>query len=127
MDLDYRRIGGQGGPVYDDFEPSLTALATVISRNHKDLATLDAGLKAFATDREFGPEVVGVTGVRYRFDGDEHGILELENASREIRLGDKVELLVPHCDPNVNLYDRFYRTRGENVEEVWRIEAQGHA
>ena len=56
-----------------------------------------------------------------------NAILELENASREIRLGDKVELLVPHCDPNVNLYDRFYCTRGENVEQVWRIEAQGHA
>ena len=127
MDLDYRRIGGRGGPVYDDFEPSLTVLATVISKNHKDLATLDAGLKAFATDREFGPEVIGVTGVRYRFGGDEHGILELRNAGREIRLGDKIELLVPHCDPNVNLYDRFYCTRGENVEEVWSIQAQGHA
>ena len=25
---------------------------------------------------------------------------------------DDPELLVPHCDPNVNLYDRFYCTRG---------------
>lgn len=126
MDVDYRKIGGQGGAVYDDFQPALTVLATVISKNHEDRATTDAGLKAFATDRKFGPEVLGVEGVGYRFGGDEHGILELENPSREIRLGDKVELLVPHCDPNVNLYDRMYCVRGDEVKEVWRVTARGH-
>ena len=51
MDVDYRRIGGKSGQVYEDFRPALTVLATVISKNHDDRATLDSGLKAFATDR----------------------------------------------------------------------------
>jgi D-serine deaminase-like pyridoxal phosphate-dependent protein len=127
MDVDYRRIGGQSGLVYDDFQPALTVLATVISKNHEDRATTDAGLKAFATDRKFGPEVVGMRGITYRFGGDEHGILEWENPSRGIRLGDKVELLVPHCDPNVNLYDRIVCVRGDEVQEVWKVTARGHA
>jgi D-serine deaminase-like pyridoxal phosphate-dependent protein len=127
MDVDYRKIGGQGGAVYEDFQPALTVLGTVISKNHDDRATTDAGLKAFATDRKFGPEVVGIQGVSYRFGGDEHGILMLENPSREIRLGDKVEMLVPHCDPNVNLYDRVFCVRGDEVKEVWKITARGHA
>jgi D-serine deaminase-like pyridoxal phosphate-dependent protein len=127
MDVDYRRIGSRSGPVYEDFQPALTVLATVISKNHGDRATTDAGLKAFATDRKFGPELAGAQGITYRFGGDEHGILEWESPSREIRLGDKLELLVPHCDPNVNLYDRIFCVRGDEVKEIWRVTARGHA
>jgi D-serine deaminase-like pyridoxal phosphate-dependent protein len=125
MDVDYRRIGGKSGEIYDDFAPALTVLATVISKNHDDRATLDSGLKSFATDRKFGPELVGISGVEYRFGGDEHGILEIDNASREIRLGDKLELIVPHCDPNINLYDFMYVVQGDNVKEIWKVNARG--
>jgi D-serine deaminase-like pyridoxal phosphate-dependent protein len=125
MDVEYRNIGGKGGPVYDDFGQSLTVVATVISRSHEGVATVDAGFKAFATDRRYGPDVKGVTGVKYHFGGDEHGILELEKPSREIRLGDRPEFIVPHCDPNVNLYDRIYCLRGEKLEAVWTI-ARGY-
>lgn len=127
MDVDYRRIGSERGPVYEDFHPALTVLATVISKNHADRATTDAGLKAFATDRKFGPEVVGMQGISYRFGGDEHGILEWEDPGREVRLGDKIELLAPHCDPNVNLYDRLFCVRGDEVEEVWKVTARGNS
>ena len=126
MDVDYRLIGGQGGDIYEDFQPSLTVLATVISHNYDDRATVDSGLKSFATDRDFGPEVLGYEGVVYRFAGDEHGILTLENPVPAVKLGDKVELIVPHCDPNVNLYDRMYCTRGDKVVEVWKVTARGH-
>jgi D-serine deaminase-like pyridoxal phosphate-dependent protein len=121
MDVDYRMIGGERGALYDDFAPSLTVLATVISKNYADRATVDAGIKAFATDRKFGPEIKGITGVSYSFGGDEHGILGWQNPSREIRIGDRLEFLVPHCDPNVNLYDRLYCLRGEKVEAVWPV------
>lgn len=127
MDVDYRRIGGQGGPVYEDFAPSLSVLATVISKNHADRATLDAGYKAFATDRKFGPEIKGITGVEYQFNGDEHGALLFNNPSREIRLGDRLEFIVPHCDPNVNLYDRYYCVRGEKVVAVWPVAGRGYS
>jgi D-serine deaminase-like pyridoxal phosphate-dependent protein len=126
MDVDYRRIGGKSGSIYNDFQPALTVLGTVISKNYDDRATLDCGLKAFATDRKFGPEVIGITGVAYRFGGDEHGILTITEPSRPVRLGAKFRFIVPHCDPNVNLYDRAYCVRGENVVEVWPIGARGH-
>ena len=77
MDVDYRAIGGQSGDVYDDFRPAIHVLATVISKNHDDIATVDAGLKAFATDRDFGPDVSRPTGLTYAFRGDEHGALKL--------------------------------------------------
>jgi D-serine deaminase-like pyridoxal phosphate-dependent protein len=125
MDLDYARIGGRDGPVYDDFHQSLTVLATVISRSYKDSATVDAGRKAFSTDKPFGPVLKGISGVTYTFAGDEHGILELQDPSRDLRLGDRLEFVIPHCDPSVNLYDRIYALRGDRVEAVWPI-ARGY-
>src|SRR5439155_19624920 len=72
MDVEYRRIGGQSGALYDDFAPALNVLATVIHRSGNK-AIVDAGLKAFATDRAFGPEPVDAGVGRYEFAGDEHG------------------------------------------------------
>ncbi len=120
MDVEYRRIGGKSGAVYDDFAPALTVLATVIHRSGNK-AVVDAGLKAFATDRAFGPELLDVNGVKYEFAGDEHGRLVLEKPSREIQLGDRLRFIAPHCDPTVNLYDRINCVRGDVVEDVWPI------
>jgi D-serine deaminase-like pyridoxal phosphate-dependent protein len=125
MDVDYRRIGGKSGEIYTDFKPALTVLATVMSKNYDDIATIDAGLKAFATDRTFGPDVL-LPGVTYSFNGDEHGRLHLEKAEKEVKLGDKVELIVPHCDPNVNLYDRMFVCKGDKVVEIWQVLGRGH-
>jgi D-serine deaminase-like pyridoxal phosphate-dependent protein len=111
--------------VYTDFGVSLTVLATVISKSQPTQATIDAGVKAFATEKPFQPQPMDIDGITYRFAGDEHGVLDLKDASREIHLGDRLEFLVPHCDPTVNLYNQVYCLRGEKVEAVWRI-ARGH-
>src|SRR5215475_12725678 len=65
MDLDYRRIGGKGGPAYDDFEMALTVLTTVISVPSKEMAMVDGGLKAFSTDKPFVPGPLECPGVSY--------------------------------------------------------------
>jgi D-serine deaminase-like pyridoxal phosphate-dependent protein len=121
MDVEYRSVGGKSGAVYEDFAPSLSVMATVISKSFSDRATTDAGIKAFTTDRvKHQPEIKGATGVTLSYGGDEHGILTFNNPSREFKIGDRVEFIIPHCDPNVNLYDRIYCVRGENVVDVWR-------
>ena len=121
MDVEYRAIGGKSGAVYEDFQPSLTVMATVISKSYSDRATTDAGIKAFSTDRvKHFPEIKGATGVTLGYGGDEHGILTFNNPSREFNLGDRVEFIIPHCDPNVNLYDRIHCVRGEKLVDVWR-------
>ncbi len=121
MDVEYRAIGGKSGAVYEDFAPSLTVMATVISKSYDDHATTDAGIKAFASDKpKHLPEIKGATGVTLGYGGDEHGILIFNQPSRDFNIGDRIEFIIPHCDPNVNLYDRIYCTRGENVVDVWR-------
>ena len=105
MDLDYRRIGGRAGDALTDFEMALTVVATVVSVA-ADRAMVDAGLKAFSTDKPFPPEAVERPGVAYGFAGDEHGRLTITDPSRPPRLGERIEFFPPHCDPTVNLYDR---------------------
>ena len=40
-------------------------------------------------------------------------------------MGDKLELIIPHCDPVVNEYDVFYGVRNDKVEVVWPVTARG--
>jgi D-serine deaminase-like pyridoxal phosphate-dependent protein len=126
MDLDYNRIGGAEGPVYDDFRSALTVLTTVVSQR-PGTAIVDGGYKAFSTDRPFGPRPVdpALADVPYAWAGDEHGRLDLAKAQRAVRVGDRIEFLVPHCDPTVNLYEEIHCLRGGRVEAVWPIVARG--
>lgn len=125
MDTDYNRIGGKDGAVYQDFRNSLFVIATVISKPADDTVVLDSGYKALATDRPFMPELRNIKGAPFSWGGDEHGRLDISKASAPIHLGDRVEIVAPHCDPTVNLYDHIYVLRGDDVDAVWRIAARG--
>ncbi len=65
----------------------------------------------------YGPEAPSQPGSAYRWGGDEFGYLDRAT----VRLGDKIEFIPPHCDPTVNLYDRIYACRGDEVKSVWPI------
>jgi 3-hydroxy-D-aspartate aldolase len=112
MDLAYRREGL-------DFENAMTVLATVVSANHAGFVTVDAGYKAFSTDRGYGPEAVDLPGSTYRWGGDEFGYVDRPDGLP--KLGDRLEFIPPHCDPTANLYDRIYVCRAEQVEAVWPL------
>ncbi|MEP7117134.1 MAG: DSD1 family PLP-dependent enzyme [Acidobacteriota bacterium] len=125
MDADYARIGGaDGGEAYTDFRTALTVVSTVISVLG-DEAIVDGGYKAFATDRPFGPDPIGEPGLTYTWAGDEHGRLDLRQAERRLKVGDRVAFRVPHCDPTVNLYDEIHVLQGDQVADVWRVAARG--
>jgi len=114
MDLAYRREGL-------DFEHALTVMATVVSANHENLVTVDAGVKAFSTDRGYGPEALNLPGSKYRWGGDEFGYLDVEDSAKRPQLGDRIEFIPPHCDPTVNLYNAIHAHRRNKVEAVWRV------
>ena len=124
MDMEYGTIGGPDGSEYRDFKNALTVVTTVVSRP-PGFAIVDGGYKAFSTDRPFTPQPVGIEGVTYGWAGDEHGRLDLSSASRDLKVGDRVEFIPPHVDPTVNLYDSIHVLRGDLVEAVWPIAARG--
>jgi D-serine deaminase-like pyridoxal phosphate-dependent protein len=115
MDLAYRRIGGM------PFANAALVLATVISGNHSDRVTVDAGFKAFSTDRPFGPEVHDDARLRYTWAGDEFGYLLPDGNEIKLRIGDRVRFVPPHCDPTVNLYDLIYICEGDQVTDTWPV------
>ena len=124
MDIEYRDIGSKNSNQFLDFGVALYVLVTAISKPQSKLITVDAGFKSFASDKMV-PEFRDVEGVNFHWGGDEHGIVQLRNPSREIKLGNKLAMLTPHCDPTVNLHDYYFPYRDGVVHEIWPISARG--
>ena len=115
-------------PAGQRFEPSLAIDTRVVSANHPGHVTIDAGLKAMAT--EAGPPMV-IAGAdaasRYRFMGDEHGRLDTPDGMADPAIDARITLMPPHCDPTVNLYDHYAVCEGETVVALWPVTARGRS
>ena len=127
MDCQYLEIGGESNDeVYTDFAPSLTVVTTVLNTYFPKSITTDAGAKALTLNKP-GPWVIGEKDFSYNAGSDEFGVIKYETAGRSYTVGDKLELIVPHCDPVVNEYDQMYAIRSDRVEAVWPIAARGRS
>jgi D-serine deaminase-like pyridoxal phosphate-dependent protein len=90
----------------------------------KERYIVDAGMKSASNDS--GMAILkDIEGIDYRSAGDEHGILTLQNPSRDLKLGDKIELYPSHCDTTINLYDKYHGIRDGEVEVIWPIAGRG--
>ena len=125
MDMQYLAIGGENSEVYSDFVPSLTVLTTILNNRFPGRLTTDAGAKALTLNTP-AAGVIGEPGMEYNAGSDEFGGIRFTSPpSKEYQIGDKLELIVPHCDPVVNEYDQMYGIRNDKVEVVWEITARG--
>lgn len=126
MDMQYLAIGSEdGNPVYTDFVPSLTVVATVVNNRFAGRLTTDAGAKALTLNVPRAG-VVGEPTADYSATSDEFGVIAFKDApSKAYAIGDRIEMVVPHCDPVVNLYDVIYGIRGDRVERVIPVIARG--
>jgi D-serine deaminase-like pyridoxal phosphate-dependent protein len=127
MDCQYLEIGGESNDeLYTDFASSLTVMSTVLNTYFEKSITTDAGAKALTLNKP-GPWVVGEKGFVYNAGSDEFGVIKYEKTEKTYKVGDKLELIAPHCDPVVNEYDQMYAIRKDRVEAVWPILARGHS
>ncbi|MET3525657.1 DSD1 family PLP-dependent enzyme [Phenylobacterium koreense] len=109
------------------YERSLFVDARVVSANARGMVTVDAGLKAFATEgKPPRPEDEALAEGRYAFMGDEHGAL-VGPATADLAIGDMVRLSTPHCDPTVDLYESYHLVRGETLVDIWPVSARGRS
>jgi len=125
MDKQYGAV--ELAPGGSPFKTALTVAGRVVSTVQPDRVIVDAGFKAMATDA--GPALVhsgAPTDATYQFMGDEHGGIRLAEAAARPKLGDLVMLVAPHCDPTVNLHDRFHVVQGGKLVDIWPIEARGY-
>jgi len=123
MDRDYADNEQQRGVPM--FEHALFVKTQVISRGLSH-AVVDAGHKAHAIDSGL-PRVWG-RDLEFANGGDEHGILR-PRVDALPELGATVWLVPGHCDPTVNLHDRYVVVRGGLergvVDAIWPIHARG--
>ena len=125
MDSEYLAVE-HTGPQY---APALRMISSVISSNHAGHATIDAGTKSIYVTPGAPPQVIdGNTirqGVEYRWDyGDEHGHLIFAD-NTVMQPGERVELIVSHCDPTVNLFDELWIVQNDEVVDRWGITLRG--
>jgi D-serine deaminase-like pyridoxal phosphate-dependent protein len=115
MDARYRRVR-------PEFENALFVLATVLHAEGPR-AVLDVGAKGCGG--EFGPPELAGLAVQPegRRLSEEH--LLVDGLTAELREGQKLRLVPGHGCTTCNLYDRLQLVDGEEVLEVWPIEASG--
>ncbi|WP_454782861.1 DSD1 family PLP-dependent enzyme [Legionella sp. WA2022007384] len=127
MDVQYTSIGSQSNPEqFNTFKPALTLLTTVISNNRTEHVTVDAGTKSIYVD-QYKPKIISHQGLEYDWGGfgDEHGKITAVNGTQLPPYGDVLELVVPHCDPTINLFDQFFITEHDIVVDIWNIDLRG--
>jgi D-serine deaminase-like pyridoxal phosphate-dependent protein len=127
MDTQYLSIGSADNDArFVSFDPALRLLTTVVSVNHEGFVTVDAGLKSLYKDGG-KPQVImpDNTALEYDWFGDEYGEITSKDKSGLPPLGAVLELVTSHCDPTVNLFDRYYLTRGKQVIGTWPIDLRG--
>ena len=118
MDTYYaKRLGARG------LDFALTVLASVVSHRVPDRAVIDAGRKTVHGDYELpeaqedGIDVVALNA--------EHGHLSLGKNARDLKLGDKIEMISGYSDMTVFLHDVVYGIRNDRVEIVLDVAARG--
>lgn len=118
-----------GGCAMEDCAASI--LATVVSTARPGQMIVDGGSKTFSSDRPsagadvtFG-QVVEAPGARFHKMNEEHGFVDMTRAEGRFAVGDRVHIIPNHICVAVNLHERVYGLRGEQVEEVWTVEGRG--
>ncbi|MFG0335946.1 MAG: DSD1 family PLP-dependent enzyme [Maioricimonas sp. JB049] len=110
--------------------PSLSVLATVVSRPMLERGIVDAGRKTLNGELHM-PVVKSTVAGRSLPDAKltalsaEHGFLKLGPESQDLTIGEKVSVIPGYSDSTTVLHDRFYGIRAGQVEVVWPLEARG--
>ena len=108
-------------PFAPGFRPSLSVLATVISKTPGERIVVNAGVKALSGERGL-PSVKDVAGLKLKALHAEHALIEIVDPAAPVEVGDKIEISVHYHDGTIQLHRRLHGIRNERVEEVFEIE-----
>lgn len=126
MDVEYLEIESASSTQFNTFGNAMTLLTTVISANRREHVTVDAGTKGIYFDKNTKPKIISHPGLHYDWNGfgDEHGKVTANHGALPPE-ETVLELIVPHCDPTINLYDNFFIIEQDVVVDVWPIYLRG--
>ena len=118
MDGDYLEV-------LNDFQPALSVMATVISRQQENIAIADFGLKSISVDRGIA-EVISPANAEVVVHSEEHTKIELKDeAARSLKVGDKVSVRPMHGDTTINLHEYYFGVRNGKLEQAIPIPGRG--
>jgi D-serine deaminase-like pyridoxal phosphate-dependent protein len=111
-------------------ECAYSVLATVVSTAVPGQAVVDAGSKALSRE-EIRADAAGFGALLDRLEvvvkgvSEEHGLLDLSGTEWRPRIGERVRIVPNHVCVSVNLQERMYGVRRDEVVEVWNVAARG--
>ncbi|MBC7924440.1 MAG: alanine racemase [Bryobacteraceae bacterium] len=106
-------------------------LTTVVSTAVPNQMILDGGSKTFSSDRPVFPDAEGfgylpdAPGAKFTKMNEEHGFVQTGDYAGKWKVGDTVRVMPNHICVAVNLHEKVYGVRGEEVEEIWQVEGRG--
>ena len=125
----YYDASAVGLNVVDQERCALSVISTVVSRPARDRAVIDGGNKTFTSDTHPFAKglgiIKGIDGVIYDWSNEEHGILRLDKPSKDIKIGDRLEIIPVHACVVSNLWDEIVGIRNDKVELAWKVNARG--
>ncbi|MGG2196766.1 MULTISPECIES: alanine racemase [Paenibacillus] len=108
-------------------ECAFSILATVVSRPAAERLILDTGSKSLTSDISTSPGYGYIkqapSAVIERLS-EEHGMVKVHH-TEDLQIGQRVEIIPNHVCPVVNLMDRVFVVRNDEVIDEWKVEARG--
>lgn len=124
-----RNIVGVGVAEIEDC--ALSVIATVVSTSVSGRAIIDGGSKTFSSDRHLAGDGRGFGIIKIDPDAEleqlseEHGHLNISRSTRNYRVGERLAIIPNHVCSTVNMHNRIFGVRGEQVETVWEVAGRG--
>ena len=104
------------------YKQSLYVLTTVLGV-HGNRVITDAGVKSNSVDQGL-PDVDGYSDAKMELH-EEHGLIEFADASG-IAYGDRLRYVPGHCCATMNMHDRVYFVRGDDVTDIVEVSGRGY-
>jgi D-serine deaminase-like pyridoxal phosphate-dependent protein len=108
-----------------------TLLVTVVSTARAGQIIVDGGSKTFSPENlvgavksTFGHVVEAPAAVFHKMN-EEHGFVDVKECGRRFEIGERLRIVPNHVCVAVNLHERVYGIRNEEVEEVWEVAGRG--
>jgi D-serine deaminase-like pyridoxal phosphate-dependent protein len=101
--------------------------ATVVSRPTAERALLDCGSKTLASDRYDGSfgYIEEYPQARIYNLNEEHAYVDVSACEKRPQIGERVHVIPVHTCVVMNLANRVFGVRGEQVEREWTVTARG--
>ena len=109
--------------VFNDFDPALSILSTVISVQNGYVVT-DTGKKSISEDRGL-PDVVSPSGGTVSSLSEEHCKIEVTGDAAKLKVGDRVRLRPSHGDTTINMHSHYFLIRNGKLEMALEIAGRG--